>query len=49
MAIALAVATGISPTAWAAEGEQAMVTAVHLLRQRGSRVDEDDDGPQMSG
>lgn len=41
--------TGIPPSVWAEEGEQAIVTAIHLLG--GGTRDHDDgrDGPQMSG
>lgn len=50
MAVALAVATGIAPTVWADEGEQAMVTAIELLKRANSNTPERDPGqPQMSG
>lgn len=45
----LALATGIPPSVWADEGEQAIVTAIDLLKRKGKGTDEDDEGPQMSG
>jgi hypothetical protein len=45
--VALAVRTGIPPSVWAEEGEQAIVTALHLLN--GGDHDDGRDGPQMSG
>jgi hypothetical protein len=32
--VRLALATGIAPSAWAAEGEQAIATALHLMEIR---------------
>jgi len=34
---------------WAAEGEQAIVTAIDVLKAKGKGTNEDDDGRQMSG
>lgn len=36
---------------WAAEGEQAIITAIEVLKPKGRRDNEDEDGdePQMSG
>jgi len=45
--VALAIKTGIPPSAWAAEGEQAIVTAVELLEQDGEPPTLG--GVQMSG
>lgn len=47
--IALALASGIAPSVWADEGEQAIVTAIELLEQQRNRTEGGDDGPQMSG
>lgn len=44
--VELAVATGIPPAVWADEGEQAIVTALHVLQRATSRHKA---GPQMSG
>lgn len=46
--IALAVATGIAPSVWAEEGEQAIVTAIDLLEKQNERHKRPS-GPQMSG
>lgn len=42
----LAVRTGIAPSVWAAEGEQAIVTALELLKRKPA---DDDDGRQLAG
>lgn len=49
--IALAIATGIAPSVWMDEGEQAIVTALDLLaesRRKGGAPPRAG-GPQMSG
>jgi hypothetical protein len=45
----LAVHTGIAPSVWAEEGEQAIVTAVDLLTDSGGGGRHDQQGRQMSG
>lgn len=48
----LALASGIAPSVWAAEGDQAIATALELLKPKQDNEDEqddDEDQPQMSG
>jgi hypothetical protein len=41
--IALALATGIAPSVWADEGEQAIVTAMDMLEKQARQGKHDDD------
>jgi len=45
--VSLAIRTGIPPSVWAAEGEQAIFTALQVLRDE--EPDPGPDGPQMKG
>lgn len=47
--MALAIETGIPASVWAEEGEQAVLTAVELLKAKNGGPTTDEDGRQTSG